>query len=111
MALHHFSNLNETLKSLYKAMKPNSILIIREHDVLDKSMALFLDFVHAFYMTINSNEETIENFSKIYSEGNFTNYKSLDDWIILLKSMGFELINKITTSDIFNSGYLIMKKV
>jgi hypothetical protein len=93
-------------------MKPNSLLIIREHDVKDNYMPIFLDFVHAFYMTINSNEETIENFTNNYKNGNFANYKSLDEWVSILQTIGnFKLIKVINTNDMFNSGYIIIQKV
>jgi ubiquinone/menaquinone biosynthesis C-methylase UbiE len=110
-ALHHFSDLGGTLQSLNRVMKPNGILIVREHDVKEEYTDLFLDFVHAFYMTVNSNEETVEEFANIYSKGNFANYKSLNEWVLILQKFGFELFEKINTRDMFDSGYLIMRKI
>lgn len=113
MALHHFTNLDKTLTSLNRVMKLNSILIVREHDVKDEkenNMSVFLDFIHAFYMTISNNEETIEQFANEYQKGDFAFYKSLDEWSYILYKYGFKMEIKIEKHDIFNSGYLILIK-
>ena len=46
MVLHHVDHVKETLKEFYRILKPNGILIIREHDIRNKDEFMLADIEH-----------------------------------------------------------------
>ena len=107
MAAHHFSDFEATLSSVRKVLKRSGTLIVREHDVQSKAMGVFLDLVHALYMTVVGDEMQPAEFANLYSRGEFARYQSLNDWVTLFAAHGFTCQRKIDTGDMFNSGYLV----
>ncbi len=52
MVLHHIDNLNgqtELIKEIYRVLKPDGYLFIKEHDILNDKQKIYTDFIHYFY--------------------------------------------------------------
>ena len=114
MAAHHFENPDETIASMRRVMKRQGLLIVREHDVAegDWQMGIFLDFVHAVYMSVVGSEATPLQFAHLYSKSTaFARYRSSDYWIKVFAKYGFVLQEKRQTNDLFASCYMIFKVV
>lgn len=46
VVFHHIKDYNVDLAALNRALKPNGLLIIREHDVTNDNTAKYINFVH-----------------------------------------------------------------
>lgn len=91
MVLHHIKDedLRTTIKELYRVLKPNGTLILREHNVSSKEsddMTIILDFVHEFYDEVLSSDTSWKDAGEYYAR-----YQSLEKWDDLLTSVGFSL--------------------
>lgn len=49
MSFHHMDNVEAVLNEIYRVLKPDGLLIIREHDLNPESLALVLDIQHGLY--------------------------------------------------------------
>lgn len=77
-AIHHFTKPVEMLESIYKVLKPNGLLYIRDHnaDPKNKKLVKYLDGIHEYY---GDDPSTIT-------------YRSAVQLTKVLKTAGFELI-------------------
>lgn len=55
VSLHHIPNLENSFKEIFRILKPNGRLIVREHDSQSKEFGTFLDIQHGFYEMVWSN--------------------------------------------------------
>jgi ubiquinone/menaquinone biosynthesis C-methylase UbiE len=110
MATHHFTDPNATLADLHRAMRPNATVVVREHDVRNAGTQIFLDFVHAVYMTVVGHETTAESFAASYQKGQFASYRPMFAWKDVFEKAGFALQDRKLTHDMFDSCYMILKR-
>lgn len=98
MVLHHIpdDNISILLSEINRVMKPNGVLILREHDVNINNERTLLDIMHYFYdyVWVDSYE---------LNEMWVTNYKSHTEWSKRIISNGFVLY---TPLDILNNSQL-----
>jgi SAM-dependent methyltransferase len=88
MVLHHIpdNNLNILMSEINRVMKPNGVVIIREHDVSKDVERTSLDVMHHFYDYVWSND----NKTMKPGETNWvTNYKSNTEWSEIFLANGF----------------------
>jgi ubiquinone/menaquinone biosynthesis C-methylase UbiE len=110
MSAHHFEQPDATLQSLYQVLAPGAQVIVREHDVAEDALRIFLDWTHAMYMTVLGNEMPISDFAAMYRRGGFAHYRRLEEWAKVLEAQGFQLHSIRRTHDLFESGYLLLNK-
>lgn len=98
MVLHHIpeNNISILLSEINRVMKPNGVLILREHDVNINTEGILLDIMHYFYDYVWTDKYEIKEMWK-------TNYKSHIEWSEKIISSGFILY---TPLDIFNNSQL-----
>lgn len=90
MVLHHIpeDNLPKLIQEINRVMKPNGVLILREHDVstsTSKKQTCLLNLMHDFYDYVWSDNPIT------HSEQWVAHYKSNQEWTTILKRSGFEL--------------------
>lgn len=88
MVLHHIpkENLAKLCHEINRVMKPNGVLILREHDVEEKKKegkTEVLDLMHNFYDYVWTDKPKETQWE--------TNYKSNVEWTNLLEQNGFKL--------------------
>jgi len=103
MSIHHFNDFNFTMNEIYRTLKPDGILLIREHDVKDPHMKVLLDLQHAFYSVV-WNKET-ETFTD-----HFADYKTKEVLQDQILKFDFIPIKQTNTEGPFNYYYQIFKK-
>ena len=84
MVLHHVQNNSFIFSELYRLLKPNGILIIREHDAVSQTDKMLIDLQHYIYMYNTYGHEIYEKNKNYYS-----NYKSIQEWILICKKYKF----------------------
>lgn len=69
MSLHHFNNINKLMSEIYRVLKSDGYLIIREHDLYPNELALILDIQHGLYARVWSIEQTsfCNNYTAMYA--------------------------------------------
>lgn len=87
MSLHHIKNVEATVREVRRVLRDDGIFIIREHDASGK-IGLFLDVVHGLYSI--SLKEEIED--KDFVRNYYAKYRSIDEWIRMMKENGFALV-------------------
>lgn len=96
MVLHHIpsENLAVLLSEINRIMKPNGVIILREHDVNNPNEKILLDLMHDFYDYVwkdtsadNIDEKSTE---KTIESQWITNYNSNNRWAELFNQTGFE---------------------
>jgi ubiquinone/menaquinone biosynthesis C-methylase UbiE len=84
MSLHHIPHVAETLQELKRVLKPDGVLVIREHDARESHWQLRLDIMHAFYAVVWPREKEMDDFRTHYSH-----YRPLERWRELAQQAGF----------------------
>lgn len=85
MTLHHVKNIEYLLNEIFRILKPNGILIIREHDLTYNGIAMVFDIMHGLYELVYTNPQQNPNFQNEY----YANYKSKKGWRELAYNIGF----------------------
>lgn len=75
MSFHHIKHISKTLKEIDRILKPNGLLIIREHNCLNNDISTILDVVHGFYTMVWSNPKEFADFGDYY-----IHYRSSKEW-------------------------------
>ena len=102
MSIHHFEYKNDMLNEIQRVLKPNGVLIIREHefDGSDELRSL-IDLEHAIYANVldkqNTNKEDINKFWSTYI-GDYFSFEELKNYLSVRG------INSITKNIIAPSG-------
>lgn len=107
-ALHHFSDPEKMLSEIHRVLQPKGVFIIREHDVRNEAYGVYLDLIHALYMTVMGSEMTPEDFVAKYESF----YHSKEQWSKkYIVPTGFRFAGIIKTNDRFNSYYARYYKI
>lgn len=99
MVLHHVEYPQILLPEIRRIMKPNAILLIKEHNCYESSLEWLIELEHMLY-EVTESDTTYEDFKKRYYQKLFTK-KSLDT---LMASNGFTKI-KIKSTKILKKYY------
>lgn len=91
MVLHHITdkNLTVTINELFRVLKPNGVLILREHHVPKETtteMHIVLDFMHDIYDDVLSSDTSWKETGEYYAK-----YRSQNEWDTILSKVGFSL--------------------
>lgn len=107
MVLHHVpkENLEKLLKSIYKSMKHDSYLLIREHDVNNNNDILYINWMHFFYELI-CEEKSAWDFYRSY----VPNYMSKDELESILNKIGFTNVKHLKPKNITRNYFTLFKK-
>lgn len=99
---HHISPNDRInlVNEIYRVLKPNGLLIIREHDALnDKDFMTYLDLVHSFWYIYNNEEaDPMWLFNK----------ESLNQYFL---NRGWELVNFRQQENLMRLYYICYKKI
>jgi SAM-dependent methyltransferase len=91
VVLHHVNDLNKFFKEITRIMRKNGIFIIREHNVTNPIMRIFLDVIHSISCIVHNNEDI----DKFYSEYDVF-FQSMKNWDAIINMAGFKKICDIT---------------
>lgn len=78
MSLHHIKQLDEMISEIKRTLKPNGILLIREHD-FNEDLEPILEIMHGLYSYVWADET--DDFCNSY----FSSYKNNLEWDKLIK--------------------------
>lgn len=82
MVLHHVpsDNLVSLLSEIYRVMRPNGLLILREHDAnpFDKNNVYLLDVLHEYYDHVLNESDTWESSKAFYNKESFWRRKIIE---------------------------------
>lgn len=110
VSMHHFRDINRSIKELNRIIKKNGYLMIREHDCNEKIyLPVFLDVVHAVNTFVLN-----ENYNNDFFYNNwYSSYKSQNEWQRLLNNHGFKSIkyNYINNKNSQNLYHELFKKM
>lgn len=95
MVLHHVDKkkIGRLLKSIRNVLKPNGILVIREHDCDTKAESLLpdlLDITHGIYSMVLSDPSEHDNFSAEY----YAKYNNMSYWKYNISKRGFTILRQ-----------------
>jgi ubiquinone/menaquinone biosynthesis C-methylase UbiE len=98
--LHHIKNLENTMKELQRVIKPNGILLIFEHNIIDDSEFMLLDIEHLLYEIIyNKNYEYFNN--PIYAQ-----YYNYIEWDYIMNKFNFNYVKSHVLFTHVNNNFL-----
>ncbi|MGZ3690442.1 MAG: methyltransferase domain-containing protein [Pseudobdellovibrio sp.] len=85
IGFHHstLERLDGFISSIYRVTKPGGKLILRDHDVVDENMNHMVALAHDVF-NAGLNVSWAQNHQEV------RNFRSLNDWIEILKNKGFE---------------------
>jgi len=87
MVLHHITNIDDILYLLNDAkrvLKPNGVLLLREHDFNTEFDEYYIDFIH-YYYELSFNADFNEKYYKTYEKNYMSKYKLRE----ILKKIGY----------------------
>jgi len=85
MVLHHVSDAEFLLKEIKRVLKPNGILLLREHDCDSELLAKVIDVMHGLYTRVWSDPAEMGTFCGFYMAG----YRPKSVWRKMLMQAGF----------------------
>jgi SAM-dependent methyltransferase len=102
VSLHHMNNntINVLFKNLQKIMKPDSILIIKEHDCKTPQDKYVIDWEHHLYHIMETNKQSdseISNYLNYYID-NFKTKKQFDKLILKYGYTPIQELNRLFDS-------------
>lgn len=86
-SLHHVQYLSEIIKEIYRVLKTNGILIIKEHDCVTKDDMMIIDIYHAIYELVLKEKPDKSFFDKYYAK-----YYSAEGLQKILEDVGFKFV-------------------
>jgi ubiquinone/menaquinone biosynthesis C-methylase UbiE len=87
--LHHIREYNYTVKELYRILKDDGILLIREHDCINDTVATLIDIEHSLFEISGK-----VNVDYSYLQEYYAHYFSKKELYDLLHSVGFVQVQK-----------------
>jgi len=87
--LHHIRNFEYTVKELYRILKEDGLLLIREHDCINDTVATLIDIEHSLFEISGKNDVDYSYLQQYYAH-----YFSKKELYILLQSVGFVQVEK-----------------
>ena len=87
--LHHIREYNYTVKELYRILKDDGILLIREHDCINSTVATLIDIEHSLFEISGK-----VNVDYSYLQEYYAHYFSKKELYELLESVGFVQVEK-----------------
>ena len=119
VSLHHMTNqiVDNTMKNIKRILKPDGIVVLKEHDMINEDIKYTIDWEHHLYHILNSNKEDLtKNRLKKYLKKFINNYKSKDEYDKLFLSYnlkGLEELNRqfkpLSCTDYSNASNLYWK--
>ena len=109
MVLHHVKHLNPLLSDIYRVLKYNGYLVLREHDSNIPGLNMIIDIEHILYDVLIDSIDS-QKTKNMLSD---TVYRSKNDWDNILKNNGFTRIGSIKQkmkNNPTNHYYTIYKK-
>lgn len=94
IGLHHcqVAKLDGFVESIYRILRPGGSFVIRDHNVKTPEMGTFVSLVHTvFNVGLN---ETWE-----FEAKDFKNFKSADEWAVIIEQAGFKDAGKRILQD------------
>jgi SAM-dependent methyltransferase len=91
MSAHHFAKPGTMFQEAFRVMRPGGLLLLREHDCINATAALFYDIIHALYSCVLSDEVTPEDFTAQYGTGTYAAYCNKHTWLTFATQHGFTL--------------------
>ena len=91
MVFHHVKHLDAVILELRRVISPTGCLILREHDCLSSSEAMFLDITHGLYSLVLSDPIEWPAFLEEYKAW----YRSREQWNEVLKRNRFVRIEMV----------------
>lgn len=85
--LHHVENVEQFMENLYRVIKPNSIILFREHDCIDNKMSYLIDVEHMIWSSLENTDY------KTFIETYYGNYFSRSELEELMTKYGFKKCN------------------
>jgi ubiquinone/menaquinone biosynthesis C-methylase UbiE len=85
MALHHIETVENTLQEIWRVLKPNGLLIVREHDNFTPKLAILIDVMHGLYARTWADPPEQPTFCDNY----YANYRERSAWSSLIQQQGF----------------------
>jgi len=85
MSLHHVENVDKLLNNVFKVLKNNGLLLIREHDCPNEAFASLLDIQHGLYARVWPEKEEMLRFCGNY----LAYYRTQSNWTKKLNEHGF----------------------
>lgn len=106
MVLHHIepTKRHNLFKHIYRTMKKNGVLIIREHDSTGELMDKYLDLVHRYYDSF-----LLKDFRWIDNYGTY--YQAADVWEKEIENHGFKSVKRQQFDNAARPYYQIFKKL
>ena len=86
MALHHIPDTEDFLREVFRVLRPNGLVVIREHDCSPESIRLFLDVQHGMYARVLNEVVESPDFCTTFQ----TFFRSKAEWVEKMKGAGLE---------------------
>lgn len=107
MSLHHIRDLTGMLREIKRVLRPNGVLIVREHDCVNQGLSDVLDIVHGFYSMVWCTPQEHVSFQDEY----YGLYRTADDFDqIITTETGFSRVlgtNRHEAYPLFRHGDVI----
>ncbi len=89
--LHHIPYLSQILKEIKRVLKPNGLLLIIEHFIIDKQDALLIDIQHMLYSYIYDKQKVRDKYKNYIQNPPLNRYFNVVEWdYIFIKKFGFQ---------------------
>lgn len=98
VSIHHMTNttINNLMLNLKKILKPNGLIIIKEHDSNNNTVKRIIDYEHHLYhILMTPNYDLDKNKLKIYLDNFTNNYMSMKYTEHIFKENGFNHIQTL----------------